>query len=239
MLPLIPRRVVPFHLLTVWLGYNYVCWKFYLSTEWVPTCLGLFGKQGLRKEPVCNKFYFILFERVFSLNVALWVCWDELFLCFFGKQPFEPAFPRLSDLEVFVAYLAEQNVFFDTKPFFGFPLWCKKSMLGGRSFFGPAQPFCWEDHLFVLPASVGRGKKNPHFRGHACCCGGLSCVLASARDPGHDAEHVTSTITGVAKLVFESWSETMGMDVRSVKVLEAQPGVHRSCTSNTCHFYRA
>lgn len=162
-------------------------------------------------------------------------------LCIFGKPPFVPTFPRLSDLEVFMASLAEQNVFLDIKPFFSFPLWYKKSMSGSRSFFRPAQPFWWEEHLFVLPVGVGRGK-NPHFRGGGCCCRGLSCVFASARDPGHDAGRVTSTMAGAAhricprlcKTDWRPWGWMWGTSSSWRCSLKS-----RGAALQTCHFYRA
>lgn len=53
-----------------------------------------------------------------------------------GKGPLELAFPRLFDFEVFTESLAEQYV-----SIFQLSSVVQKHVVGGRSFFSPAQPY--------------------------------------------------------------------------------------------------
>lgn len=65
-----------------------------------------------------------------------------------------------------MASLAEQNVFLDIKPFFSFPLWCKKACQGADHFSGLPSPsdgknicFCcqwvWEEGKTLILEEVG------------------------------------------------------------------------------------
>lgn len=106
-----------------------------------------------------------LFFRCSALELRFF-CHTLARLFAFGKWPFVLTFPRLSDLEIFTESLAEQNVFFDSKTIFIFALWHKKSVLGGRPFFRPAQPFWWEDHHLVSPR--GLEEMQTSFKGGEC-----------------------------------------------------------------------
>lgn len=57
MLPPHPSQSGPFLLTYSWARLQ-LCVLKVLSTEWMPKCAGLFGEQGLRKEPVCMDFFF-------------------------------------------------------------------------------------------------------------------------------------------------------------------------------------
>lgn len=130
-LPPVPPRVVFAPLLTAWLGYSSMCQKLCLLSG----CQNASGEQSLRKE----LFYRDLIELSVRCS-TLWVVEMSFFLCFAGKQQPAPTFPRLSDLEVSVASLAEQNVFFNIKLYFSFPLWCKKCGWAGGHFSGLPSP---------------------------------------------------------------------------------------------------
>lgn len=122
-------------------------------------------RTELEKEDNLSRCF--LFCFVFNVALELrFFCHTLARLFIFGKWPFVLTFPRLSDLEIFTEALAEQNVFFDSKTIFIFSLWHKKSVLGGRPFFRPAQPFWWEDRHLVSPR--GLEEMQTSFKGGEC-----------------------------------------------------------------------
>lgn len=122
-------------------------------------------------------------------------------------------------------------------------LHCDAKMCVGREvIFQACSAFVMGRSFVCVASGCGKREKPPHFRGGDYCCRVLSCVLASARDPGHDAGRVTSTMAGAAHCICPHLCKT---GLRPWVWMGGASSSWRCCLKSsgaalqTCQFYKA